>query len=158
MLMVALRRTYDSVEAYLKQSDHLMWLLHADVLPGHSVIHRGMERLPPEYIRRVLRTAIWRFRRTGMTVAFDASGMSTTNRSVWFDISIGRKSSRRECIKLHIAIDVETGLVHSFTITQWNKGDSPQLRRLMKDLPRVDGGRNFPTPLLTFRPHLRPIP
>jgi transposase len=137
MLMVALRRTYDSIESYLRQSDHLRLLFHTDHLPGHSVIHRGMTRLPPQYILKVQRKVIWRFRRAGMTVALDSSGMSTTNRSVWFDIRIGRKSSRRECIKLHIAIDVATGLVLHFTMTAWNKGDSPQLKRLMGALPRI---------------------
>jgi len=137
MLMVALRRTYDSIESYLHQADHLMWLLHIDKLPGHSVIHRGMTRLPPAYIMKVQRRVIWRFRRAGMTVAFDSSGMSTTNRSVWFDIRIGRKNSRRECIKLHIAIDVDTGIIVDLKMTAWNKGDSPQFKRLMKGLPRI---------------------
>jgi hypothetical protein len=117
MLMVALCRTYDSIESYLRQSDHPRSLLHVDHLPGQSVIHRDMTRLPPDYIMKVQRNFIYRFRRAGMTIAVDSSGMSTTNRSVWSDIRIGHKNSRRGCIKLHIAIDVDTCLILHFTMT-----------------------------------------
>jgi transposase len=137
MLMVALGKTYDSIEAYLKVNEYLKALLHTDSLPGHSVIHRGMTRMPLPYIRMVLRKTVWRLRRDGMTVAVDASGMSTTDRSVWFDIRIGRKNSRRECVKLHIVVDVDTGVIHDFEMTPWYRGDSPQFKRLMKELPGI---------------------
>jgi len=137
MLMVALGKTYDFIEAYLKVNDHLKVLLHTDRLPGHSVIHRGMADMPLPYVRKVLRKTVWRFSRDGMTVAVDASGMSTTNRSVWFDIRIGRKNSRKDCVKLHIVVDVDTGVIHHFTMTPWYRGDSPQFERLMRELPSI---------------------
>lgn len=137
MLMVALGKTYDSIEAYLKVNDHLKDLLHTDGLPGHSVIHRGMTDMPLPYVRKVLKKTIWRLRRDGMTVAVDASGMSTIDRSVWFDIRIGGKNSRKDCVKLHIVIDVDTGVIHHFTMTPWYRGDSTQFERLMRELPNI---------------------
>ncbi|MCK4969780.1 MAG: IS5 family transposase, partial [Thermoplasmata archaeon] len=95
----------------------------------------GMDNLPMPYVRRVLRKTVWRLRRAGMDVAVDATGFSTTNRSMWFDIRIQKKNSRGECIKLHIAVDVDTGVIHSFTITGWKGGDSIEFPRLMKELP-----------------------
>jgi hypothetical protein len=137
MLKVVLRHTYDSIEAYLKVNEHLKGLLHTDSLPGHSVIHRGMTDMPLPYVRKVLRKTNLRLHRDGMTVAVDASGMSTTDRSVWFDIRIGRKNSRRECVKLHIVVDVDTGVIHKFTMTPWYRDDSPQFERLMRELPGI---------------------
>jgi transposase len=137
ILRVALRHTYESIEAHLKKDQHLKRLLRVDRLPGHSVIHRGMERLPLPYIRRVLRKTIWRLRRAGMNVAVDATGFSVTNRSVWFDIRVLRTNSRRDCLKLHIAVDVDTGVIHSFSITGWKIYDSLEFPRLMKELPEV---------------------
>ncbi len=137
MLMVALGKTYDSIEAYLKVNDYLKDLLHTDGLPGHSVIHRGMTDMPLPYVRKVLKKTIWRLRRDGMTVAVDASGMSTIDRSVWFDIRIGGKNSRKDCVKLHIVIDVDTGVIHHFTMTPWYRGDSTQFERLMRELPNI---------------------
>ncbi len=136
ILRVALRHTYESIESYLRRDEYLMSLLRQDALPGHSVIHRGMSRLPMHYLKRVMRRIVWRLRRAGMTVAVDATGFAVTNRSMWFDIRIQQKSRRRDCLKLHIAIDVDTGLVHEFTITSWNFHDAPEFKRLMTGLPR----------------------
>ena len=137
MLMVALGKTYDSIEAYLRVNEHLKGTLHTDSLPGHSVIHRGMTDMPLPCMRRVLTRTVWRLRRDGMTVAVDASGMSTTNRSVWFDIRIGPKISRKDIVKLYIAVDVETGVIHRFEMTPWNGSDIAQFERLMRELPDI---------------------
>lgn len=135
ILRVALRHTFESIESYLKKDQYLKRLVGTNRLPGHSVIHRGMDRLSMPYIRRVLRKTVWRLRRAGMNVAVDATGFSITNRSMWFDIRIRKKNSRGECIKLHIAVDVDTGVIHSFSITGWRGGDSTEFPRLMKELP-----------------------
>jgi transposase len=137
ILRVALRHTYESIEAYLRRDSQLKRMLRVSKLPGHSVIHRGMDNMSMTYIKRVLRKTIWRLRRAGMTLAVDATGFSITDRSMWFNIQVRRRSLRRECLKLHIAVDVDTGIVHSFSITGWNAGDSPQLKRLVKGLPTI---------------------
>jgi transposase len=137
ILRVALRHTYESIEAYLRRDQYLKRLLGVEGLPGHSVIHRGMDRLSMPYIRRVIRRLVWRLRRAGMNVAMDATGFSVTNRSMWFDIRIRRKSSRRECIKLHVAVDVDTGVIHSFTVTGPTDNDSPEFPRLIRELPSL---------------------
>ena len=135
ILRVTLRHTYESIESYLKKDQYLKRLVGTKRLPGHSVIHRGMDRLSMPYIRRVLRKTVWRLRRAGMDVAVDATGFSVTNRSMWFDIRIRKKSSRGECIKLHIAVDVDTGVIHSYSITGWRTGDSTEFPKLMRELP-----------------------
>jgi transposase len=137
MLRIALRHTYESIEAYLRNDQHLKRLMRVERLPGHSVIHRGMDQLTMPYIRRVIRSLVCRLRRAGMNVATDATGFSVTNRSMWFDIRVRRNSSRRECIKLHIAVDVDTGVIHSFTITGATDNDAPQFPRLVGDLPSL---------------------
>lgn len=71
--MVAFQLTYNGIESEL-------WLIggtimeHFDIdkLPGHSVVHRGMMRLPMKYIRRRNKRAVRRFRRKKMIVILDA--------------------------------------------------------------------------------------
>ena len=137
ILRVALKHTYDSIEAYLRRDQHLKRLMRMERLPGHSVIHRGMDRLPVPYIRMVIRRLVWRLRRAGMNVAMDATGFSLTNRSMWFNIQVRRYGYKRECIKLHIAVDVDTGVIHSFTVTGPAANDSPQFPRLIRELPSL---------------------
>ena len=57
-----------------------------------------------------------------------------TTRSKWYDIRIKHKNSRKECIKLHLSVDIETGVTFSFTITSWNRHDSKEFKRLIRNL------------------------
>jgi len=136
LLKVGLNETYDGIEARMKDSQTLQAL--CPVLPGHSVIHRGMNRLPMKYIRKAMNLVIRFLRRKRMTIAVDSTGFSTHQSSTWYDLRIERHGSRRDCIKLHIGVDVHTGVVHSFTTTRWNRHDSREFARLLKNLPEVD--------------------
>lgn len=135
--MIGLVKTYESIESYVKNSIALHRLLHTDWIPGHSVIERGMKQLSLSYIRRVNRRIIWGLRRRGMIVGVDSTGFSLSTSSKWFDIRIRRENTKKDYLKLHIVIDVKTGVIHYFTITRWNRGDSMEFKRLLRYLPKV---------------------
>jgi len=135
-LKVGLNQTYDSIEAYMKDSHSIT--TNCPVLPGHSVIHRGMTRLSIKYIRKTMNLITRFLRKKKMTIAVDSTGFSTHQSSTWYDIRIARQGSRRDCIKLHIGVDVHTGVVHSFTTTRWNRHDSREFARLIKHLPELE--------------------
>jgi hypothetical protein len=126
--------TYEGVEAKLKANkEWLCKLWKVDRLPTHSVIHSGMEKVSTKCLRRILRGT---FRRVckRLRAAPDSSGFSTRNSSVWFDIRIRRKNKRRDCIKLHIIVDVQRGYVLDFHITGHKAHDSPVLRKLLRNI------------------------
>jgi len=135
ILKVAFNLSFDGIEAYIK--DSLVLKQHYQHLPGHSVIHRGMQRLSMKYIRKVMNRVTRFLRRKGMDIAVDSTGFGTSNRSRWYDIRIKRKSSRREYVKLHLSVDIETGVTFSFTITSWNRHDSKEFKRLINSLPEL---------------------
>ena len=43
-------------------------------------------------------------------------------------------------LKLHIVMDVETGIILHFTITDWKGSDAKEFKRLIRDLPRKAAG------------------
>ena len=133
---IALSRSYDGIEAYLKSHTFVAQQLHSERLPGHSVIARGMEEMPTSYIRLISRLVTFQMRQRGMDVAVDSSGFSLKTSSKWFDIRIKRKSNKRDYLKLHIVMDVETGIILHFSITDWKGSDSKEFQRLIRDLPR----------------------
>jgi len=138
VMKVATCRTYDEIESYVDLiSEKIMKLFHVNRVPGHSVIHRGMDKLRMIFIRKLIRLIIHYYRRKGMSIAVDSSGFSTSNSSKWFDVRIQKENSRTEYLKLHVAVDIDTGIIHHFTITSGEKHDSPEFKRLMKDLPQV---------------------
>jgi hypothetical protein len=133
ILKVGFNQTYDGIEAYLKESQTFKH--HFDDLPGHSVIHRGMTKLSIIYIRKVMNRVTRFLRRKGMNITVDSTGFRTNTSSLWYDIRIKRRGRRRDCIKLHISIDVDTGVVHWFTMTPWNRHDSREFTDLLQHLP-----------------------
>jgi hypothetical protein len=136
LLKVGFNQTYDGIEAHIKDSETLRQ--HYPVLPGHSVIQRGMKRLSITYIRKVMNRVTRFLRRKKMTIAVDSSGFSTHNSSTWYDIRIKRQGSRRDCLKLNISIDIDTGVIHWFTTTPWNRHDSKEFKHLIEHLPELD--------------------
>ena len=135
ILKVGFNQTYDGIEAYLKESK--TFKQHFDDLPGHSVIHRGMKKLSIKYIRKVMNRVTRFLRRKKMNIAVDSTGFRTGNSSIWYDIRIRRRNKRKDCIKLHISIDVETGIIHWFTMTPSKMHDSPEFKNLIKHLPEL---------------------
>ena len=135
ILKVGFNQTYDSIEAYLKESE--TFKSRFSDIPGHSVIHRGMNKLSTRYIRKVTNRVIRFLKRKNMNVAVDSSGFSTHNRSLWYDIRVKQRGKRRDCIKLHILMDIDTGIILWFKNTGWNKHDSPVFRNMMKHLLEI---------------------
>ena len=138
ILKVGFNQTYDSIEAYLKESE--TFKNSFDGIPGHSVIHRGMTKLSIKYIRKVMNRITRFLRRQGMNIAVDSTGFRTGNSSIWYDIRIKRKNTRKDCIKLHTSVDIDTGIIHWFTMTPSKRHDSPEFQKLLKHLPEIGIG------------------
>lgn len=135
IIKIGFNLTYDGIEAYLKDSK--IFKQYYTDLPGHSVIHRGMQKLSTKYIRKVMNRVNTSIRRKKMNIAVDSTGFSTGNSSIWYDIRIKRRNKRKDCVKLHISIDVDTGVIQWFTVTKWNRHDSKEFENLVKYLPEL---------------------
>lgn len=126
--------TYEGTEAKLKTNkEWLCKLWGVNRLPTHSVIHEAMSIVTSKYLRRILRLTFKKVVKK-LKLAPDSSGFSTTNRSIWFDIRIKSKNKRRDCIKLHIIVDIDRGYVLDFHITDSRKNDCPILKKLLRDI------------------------
>ena len=87
-MKISLCKTYDGIEAYLKSNTFVAQRLGVEQLQGHSVIARGMAKMPTSYIRLISRLVTLQMRRRGVDVAVDSSGFSLKTSSKWFDIRI----------------------------------------------------------------------
>ena len=138
ILKVMTCRTYEGIEAYVTcMAEDIQQLFQVTRVPGHTVIHRGMYQVGMQYIRKLTTMMVLECRQRGMAIAVDSSGFRTDSTSKWFDIRTRKEQRRQEYLKLHIAIDVITGIIHGFTITPGRAHESPEFERLMKQLPNV---------------------
>jgi transposase len=130
--------TYDGIEAKLKANkEWLCALWNVDRLPTHSVIHESMGLVTTKYLRRILRATFRRVNKK-LRVAPDSSGFSTRNSSVWFDIRIKRKNKKKDCIKLHIIVDIDRGYILDFHISDSKRNDCPILKKLLRDIKLLE--------------------
>lgn len=126
--------TYEGIESQLKSRKEWLCLLWSvETLPTHSVIHEAMSLVTTKYLRRITNKVLGRMSKK-LSVATDSSGFSTKNSSIWFDIRIGRKSSKKDCIKIHIVIDIYCGYILDFHITSSKKNDCPILKKLLRNI------------------------
>ena len=135
--MDAFGHTYESIEAELKAMPCLKSVLGVEKLPGHSVIHRGKQKLSMKYIRTVNKKVTARLRRKGMVLVVDSTGFRVKTGSTWYDIRIKRENKRRDHDKLHLVIEIRRGSILDFRITSPYKHDSPRLRALLSDIDEV---------------------
>jgi len=134
VLKVFFVETYSGIEARLR--DSVTWSERfGERVPSKSALQENMGRLTMKQIRRILRRLI---RRISKRYAADSSGFRTKDSSRWFDIRIKRKNSRRDYLKLHILVDVETGFIKDFHITDGRAHDSPPGCRMLRRQTEID--------------------
>ena len=89
-----------------------------------------------------------------MDIAVDSSGFSLKTSSKWFDLRIKRKSEKKDYLKFHIVIDVDTEIIWHFTITDWKGADAKEFKRLIQIYPafiRLQEIRRIPLALTARR-------
>lgn len=128
--------TYDGTEAELRVRPDILGLLGLASAPSKSAIHRAAKRLTERWIAAVNRALVARY--AAARLAVDSSGWALRDSSAWYDIRLGRDNSQRRWHKAHIAQDIDTGLIHSWTITDGPCGDSPQFRRLLAPFRQLE--------------------
>ena len=136
MAKVMFNKTYEGAESWTKSSKLFHELAGYSKIP-QSVIHRGMARMPPRYIRRVCKMLAAQAGKKGIEGIIDSSGFRLRTSSSWYDIRIHRKSKRRDHIKLHIIGNYRTGIIHSLSITGGHANDSPQVKVLLKEIGKL---------------------
>lgn len=137
ILKVAFCTTYEGMESKLKTMDALVSeITGCDRVVTHSVIHAGTCRVRMKYLRRI-------FRRTNRKMskrraALDSTGFSTRNSSIWYDIRIRKMGKRKDCLKLHVLVDVDTGETLAVRITPSKAHDSPRGRAMLRETWSLD--------------------
>ncbi len=66
-----------------------------------------------------------------LNIIIDSTGIRCVGRSVWYCIRIGEYIKKKDCDKIHLAIDSDLLLILNFRITKWSKNDCPFLVKLL---------------------------
>lgn len=136
LFMVAMNLTYDGMAAEMRDP-YLMRLLEVERLPSRSSLHRYTQKLSQKYVRRFNKRLVGKFLHKGLIVIVDSTGIRLKTSSSWYDIRIGRKNSKKDNIKLHLAIFPYRNVILEYKITGQKRHDSPQLGFLLRNIKEV---------------------
>ncbi len=106
-------------------------------VPDHVTIWRTLRKLSETYLKRLNRE-INRFLSLGCRIAADATGVGTKIFKRWITIRARRKASKHDYLKLHAIFQLPELNMPNMEVTGGEAGDSPQLKRLMRELPLDD--------------------
>lgn len=137
ILTVILGVSYRDMETLL----HMLRLPWQEPVPDHSTIHEAFRRIPEVYLNQMLaRSARLCIAESGWVkgiVAADSTGVET-DRYETVEVRL-KKTRRRISIKYHVTAILDYNIILAARITGRRTADSPTLRRMLKDLPRMDG-------------------
>ena len=126
------RLSYEDYERNMRTDPRIYLLLGMNILPSKSTIQRAMKFLNFSLIRQFNQKLICGLIKRKLNIIIDSTGMRCISRSVWYCIKIKKYTRKRDCNKIHLAVDADLLLILNFRITRWNRNDNPFLEKLLK--------------------------
>ena len=132
------RTTYRSMADRLR-SNHSMAkkIGFASATPSRSTISRAYGLIPESYFELVHRHIIATIG-IGHAVAVDSTGFSIRRNVRWLDHKTDKVKVKREWLKLHAIIDVNTRTVLEYLISEKNVADVTALKHMFKNFANRD--------------------
>jgi len=132
ILRVMQRLSYEDYERTMRTDPRICTPLGIQILPSKSTIQRAMKLLSFKLIRQFNQQLICGVISRKLNAIVDSTGIRCIGRSVWYCIRIKKYSRKRDCNKIHLAVDSDLLLILNFRITAWSRNDNPFLKKLLK--------------------------
>jgi len=131
------RQGYREAEVYIDENWETCVRHGIIQIPDHVTIWRTLHSLPEIYLKQLNRQ-INRFLSRGCRIVADATGVGTRVFRRWIAVRAGGKASKRDYLKLHALFQLPELNIPNMEVTHGEAHDSPQLKRLLRELPLDD--------------------
>jgi len=132
ILRIMLRLSYEDYEKVMRTDKRICIPLGMKILPSKSTIQRAMKLLKFSLIMQFNRELIRGIIKRRLNVIIDSTGIRCIGRSVWYCIRINKEIEKRDCDKIHLAVDSDLLLILNFRITELQNGESTFFSILLK--------------------------
>lgn len=132
ILRIMLRLSYEDYERVMRTDSRIFIPLGMNILPSKSTIQRAMRHIKFSLIMQFNRELICCIIKRRLNIIIDSTGIRCIGRSVWYCIKINKEIEKRDCDKIHLAVDSDLLLILNFRITDWKKHDCPFFKILLK--------------------------
>jgi len=126
----SVERTID----YIWEDEYLMRLLNLQEVPHKSTLSRFKMRIPARWFLILFKKINEMVGGSRGRFVIDSTGLRMSNPSYYYTQKIGEIVSIKECLKLHTALDVDTGIVASARVTLFRVHDTRILIPLLEDI------------------------
>jgi len=137
ILRILLRKKYSDYETEMRFDKRLCEMLKLNKLPCKSCLNDYALQFKLGSLSNFNKKLIGGWIKKPVDFLLDASGIRLVGRSIWFCIRTKKKIRRKDCDKIHIAIDLHSLLIADFRISNSKRNDSPFLRKLLKPFARL---------------------
>lgn len=131
ILRIMLRLSYEDYERIMRTDSRIFIPLGMKILPSKSTIQRAMKLLKFSLIMQFNRELIYCIIKRRLNIIIDSTGIRCIGRSIWYCIRINKEIEKRDCDKIHLAVDSDLLLILNFRITDWKKHDCPFFKILL---------------------------
>ena len=132
ILRIMLRLSYEDYERIMRTDKRICNPLGFAILPSKSTIQRAMKLLKFSLIMQFNKELISCIIKRRLNIIIDSTGIRCIGRSVWYCIRINKEIEKRDCDKIHLAVDSDLLLILNFRITDWKRNDCPFFKILLK--------------------------
>lgn len=132
ILRIMLRLSYEDYEKTMRTDLRICCPLNFTILPSKSTIQRAMKYLKISLIMQFNKQLLCCIIKRNINIIIDSTGIRCVGRSVWYCIILGKNIEKRDCDKIHTAVDSDLLLILNFRITNWKRNDCPFLEKLLK--------------------------
>lgn len=128
-----MRVKWEEFDDRIRHSVRIRELVGMEELPAKSTVHRRMRGLDSAFWRKLSWAVCTQvLLPKALNVIVDATGFSLVSRSPWFCIRLGKRIRRRDCWKVHLAVEQRLMLILNWRATAFHRNDSPLFRRLLR--------------------------
>jgi hypothetical protein len=131
ILRIILRLSYEDYERIMRTDLRICNPLGLKILPSKSTIQRAMKLFKISLIMQFNRELISCIIKRRLNIIIDSTGIRCIGRSIWYCIKINEEIEKRDCDKIHLAVDSDLLLILNFRITDWKKHDCPFFKVLL---------------------------
>jgi hypothetical protein len=132
ILRIMQRLSYEDYERVMRTDKRICAPLELKILPSKSTVQRAMKLLKISLIMQFNRKLICCIIKRKLNIIIDSTGIRCIGRSVWYCIRIKKEIEKRDCDKIHAAVDSDLLLILNFRITEWKRNDCPFFKILLK--------------------------
>lgn len=138
IMRILLNKRYADYEIELRSNPLLLKALGANTLPCKSTLNNyDIKIFTLPFLTDFNKKLIEAWIKKPVDLALDASGIRIIGRSIWYCIRTKKKSTKKECDKVHIGVSLCSHLIANFAITKGSKNDSPFLRTILNGYSKL---------------------